>query len=80
MKKVEIPRQDGVVFLSEVAESTPIFAKTKEGERFIGMLVRDPDGWTVKVGGAWGATGHHDSRVKCLKSCLKFGYTFYVED
>ena len=65
--------------LSEISEHDPIFAKNKEG-KLCGMIVYEDEGWILKIGGSYGATGYHKTRQDCLQSCLIHGYTFFVED
>ncbi len=80
MRKVIIVKKESdEIELSIVYTHTPIFAK-KEG-RFRGMLVKEDrnPGWIVRTGGSGGASGYHETREKCLESCLRYGYTFFVE-
>lgn len=79
MKKVILERPESdVVYLNDVDEYTPIFAK-KEG-KLIGMLVKEKAGWILRVGGSSGATGCYDTREEVIESCLEYGYTFHAED
>ena len=77
MKKIITPND--VVALSDIPEYLPIFAKEKG--KFKGMLVKEKDGWIVKLGGESGAYGHHPSRRKCIDiGANDYGYEFFVED
>jgi hypothetical protein len=77
MKKVILDVEDGTIDLSSIYERHPIFAK-RDG-KLIGMMVKDDEGWMVKLGGTSGATGHHETRRKCIESCLRHDYEFFTE-
>ncbi len=65
------------VLLSTLSKHTPIFAKY-DG-RIVGMIVKEPNGWILRLGGSRGCTGHHSSRKECLLKSRDFrGYTFWM--
>lgn len=85
MKKIVLaPRiTESIAYLSEVTPSTPIFAK-KDG-KLVGMIVNEVGvningSWILRLGGSFGATGHHETREKLIESALPHGYEFFVED
>ncbi len=63
--------------LSDIHEYKAIFAK--QNGHLGGMVVKMDRGWVLLTGGEGGATGYHDTRKGCLESCLKHGYTFFVD-
>lgn len=63
---------------NKVSEGTPIFAKDHNGY-LKGMVVHEKDGWILRTGGTTGATGFHETRRKCLISCIIHNYSFFVE-
>jgi len=81
-KKVILNRQEeDVVYLNNVPDSTPIFAK-KDG-KLCGLLVNETDAhsnrrWILRLGGARGSNGFHDSREKAIKAALEFEYSFFI--
>ncbi len=64
---------------SEIDDEQPIFAK-RNGE-LIGMVVKDPRGWIVRIGNEYGANGYHDTLLQCLSTCEKqFSYEFFITE
>lgn len=82
MKKIIINEETELTIgFDKVDQDKPIFAK-HAGE-LCGMIVHDPQGWILRVGGASGATGHHETLKECINSCLELtygSYTFHVAD
>jgi hypothetical protein len=85
MKKVIADKEKAnKIYLSELHEKVPIFAKNKHGE-LAGMLIQEPstypngEKWILKLGGKLGATGYHSTRQECIDSCTHYGYEFYVD-
>ena len=78
MRRIIVESEDpgATIPFDEVNEYTPIFAK-KDG-KLMGMVVKEDAGWILRIGGKSGATGHHDTAWKCLKSCLIHDYEFFV--
>ena len=76
MKRIILSVEDGTINLSLVNEHTSIFAKKEDKLR--GMIVKEDNGWILRIGGASGANGHHETRRKCIASCLEYGYEFFV--
>ena len=70
-------KQSKTIPFFEVHEQKPIFAK--QNEQLVGMAVHEEQGWILRIGGTLGATGHHETLEKCLKSCIEYGYTFFQE-
>lgn len=80
MKKVIIEKTNvQVINLENIPENHPIFAKNKDG-KLAGMLIEEQQGWVLRIGGNLGATGHHESRELCIRSCVVYDYEFFVED
>lgn len=80
MKKVIIEKTNvQVINLENIPKNHPIFAKNKDG-KLAGMLIEEQQGWILRIGGGTGATGHHESRELCIRSCVVHGYEFFVED
>ena len=77
MKKIifTIAEEDTIDF-SKIDESQPIFA-IKDNE-LCGMVVKDPSGWILRLGGSAGSTGWHNSLQECIGSCFCHGYEFFV--
>ena len=63
--------------LGEVNQHAPIFAK--KDDKLIGMVVKENDGWIVRIGGSAGASGHHETLRKCIESCFCHDYEFFIE-
>ena len=59
-----------------VDDYNPIFAK-HTGE-ICGMVVHENKGWVLRIGKARGATGHYETLIGCIESCIPHGYTFFV--
>ena len=83
MKPVQIDEKDNVIQSFDISESVPIFAY-KFG-RLAGMIVNErknngANAWILSLGGCTGATGYHKTRADCIRSCIKHGYTFYIEE
>ena len=76
MKKIILDAEDGTVNLSIVTEGTPIFAK--DDDKLIGMIVKDDNGWVLRIGGSSGATGYHKTLKECIVSCLRYDYEFFI--
>ncbi len=66
------------IHLKDVGDDKPIFAKRYD--KLVGMVVKDEEGWILRLGGETGATGYHERRARCIDSGIAYGYTFYVED
>ena len=62
--------------LSSVKTNRPIFAK-KNGV-LSGMIVEENGRWICRIGGGGGVDGHHETAEKCMRSCLKYSYEFFV--
>jgi len=78
MKKV-IFDESTDIHLVDVSESTPIFVK-KSGS-LCGMVVNEsPSGWIIRIGGSFGAAGHHKTRLDCINESKGCGYTFHAEE
>ena len=78
MRQVIISESEENIELYDVGENTPIFVKNEKG-KFIGMLVKEEQGWIIKIGGDGGWSGYWGSRKDCLRHSIKDGYTFYIE-
>ena len=77
MKRVLFNDHGETVLLAAVPDNRPIFAK-REGI-IVGMVMMEDEGWILRFPNNGGATGHHDTKYKCLVSAEKYGYTFYTE-
>ncbi len=74
---VFIPKQERVT-LDSIDRHEPIFAK-RDG-KLAGMVVKEDEGWILRIGGSIGSYGHHTELEDCLETSLQFGYTYFVED
>jgi hypothetical protein len=61
----------------DINDTSPIFVE-HEG-RLIGMVLKEKDGWIIRIGRSLGATGHHESLRGCLLSGVKHGYIYFIE-
>ncbi len=59
-------------------ENSPIFVKRGK-EKLVGMIVKDDDGWIIRIGGGMGALGWSETLDKCLSDGLKCGFTYFQE-
>ena len=75
---IEAEDFNGVVHFRSVDKYNPIFAK-REG-KLCGMVVKEYEGWILKLGGFRGSNGFHSELLDCLRDSLRFGYTYFVED
>lgn len=73
MKKITFEHKNT---LADIKEIEPIFAK-KYGKLEGMVLCFDGLGWALSIGGDICSNGYHKLREECLKSNLKFGYTFF---
>ena len=77
MRKIIIETDaSDTIRLTQIVSSEPIFAKLNS--ILIGMLVKEDEGWICRIGGDAGSTGHHNTREKCIRSCMRHGYEFFV--
>lgn len=79
IKVVSDEEHSDIIRLKDVQDNVSIFAYKPVG-KLVGMLVHENEGWIVKIGSAGGATGYHFTRNDCIKSCIKYGFEFYIED
>lgn len=78
MKKVIFrDKPQKTVLFSDLTERSCIFM-VKDG-KVAGMVVKEPKGWIVRVGGILGCSGHHDTMETCIKDAMELGYTPHVE-
>ncbi len=77
MKRIIIDKNEGTINLSDVDELSPVFAK--RGGILQGMVVKESEGWILRTGGTFGATGHHPTLRGCIESCAAHKYEFFVE-
>ena len=79
MRRIILDRADpATVPFSAVNQCGLILAKV--GDRIKGVVVKEANGWIVRIGGSAGANGHHNSLRECIESCLEYGYEFFTED
>mgnify|MGYP001176774201 CR=1 FL=1 len=80
MRKIKFEKKEIEIEIdiSEIDECEPIFAK--QDGKLRGMIIKEDEGWILKIGPESGATGHYKSRQACIESCLEYDYTFYIED
>lgn len=77
MKKIILDEnRDCDIKFSDVDERFPVFAK-RDG-KLSGMIVKENEGWILRIGHCTGANGHHDTLKGCVESCLKYDYEFFV--
>lgn len=77
MKQVKIRTEIESLFLDELDENCPIFAKKDAGLN--GMIISEKDGWILRFNSGTGATGYYHTREKCMKSCIECGYSFFTD-
>jgi len=78
MRKVIVNKHgEETVHIEDVISTAPVFAK-QDGV-LKGMVVKESDGWIVRIGGSAGATGWHTTREKCILSCMEYDYEFFTE-
>lgn len=70
------PQKETIVF-EKVNPYAPIFAKL-EGN-LAGMIVKEKNGWILRLGRASAATGHHCALLDCIESCVPYGYVFFTD-
>jgi len=75
MKEIIFKGAVGTIDISKVDNDTPVFAK-KKGD-IVGMVVKEEAGWILRLGGEYGFSGHHETRLKCMESAS--AYTFFIE-
>lgn len=63
------------IYLGDVDAEKPIFARKIGSADPCGMLVREKDGWILRVGDNQGAYGYSNH----LKGCLECGETYDYE-
>ena len=74
-----INNKERFIYFKTIPTHKPIFAK--KNNKFSGMLVKEDDGWILRIGERGGANGHHKLREHCISSCCReYGYEFFVED
>lgn len=61
----------------DVKENEPVFAK--QNERLVGMIVKEVDGWILRLGGSSGSSGFFLTFKECFDDALPRGYEFYVD-
>ena len=78
MRKIVLPRKGmDTISVYDVDENTPIFAK--KGGVLHGMLVKDSEGWIVRIGGENGAYGYRKTLRECIEDgSTRFEYEFFV--
>lgn len=76
MKRIIMEGSNDTIKFSEVSEFTPIFAK-KDGI-LVGMIVKELEGWILRMGGDLGATGYHESLKECIISCSSLRLEFFI--
>ena len=54
-------------YIDTLKVNTPIFAK--QNGKNVGMVVRDFDGWILKIGGWSGYNGHFKNRSELISIC-----------
>lgn len=75
---INLPYHEEVVHLRDVPRKTPIFAR-KSG-KLVGMLVRESNGWIVRIGTEGGACGFFSTKKECIEyGTAYFDYTFHIE-
>ena len=78
MRKIIIGGYNASTVLEkDVANDSPVFAK--KDDILCGMVVKEGGGWIIRVGGAYGANGHHATRGQCITAGMSFGYKFYTK-
>lgn len=79
MRNVMLPKdRPDSIYLNDINENEPIFAKYNN--RICGMVVNEPEGWILKIGGTYSINGHFDTREQCIRSLINSNYSFIVND
>lgn len=77
MREIIINKPQGeTISFTSINPYAPIFAKLKG--KLAGMVVKEERGWILRLGRAKAATGHHNSLLDCIESCVPYGYVFIV--
>ena len=77
MRRIILEKEDpDTIPFSDINQGNPIFAK-KDGE-LRGMVVKEEDGWILRLGGSSGSTGHHNTLRKCLEIDMQYDYEFFI--
>lgn len=78
MRRIIVEKEDpDTIPFGDVNQSRPIFAK-KHGE-LAGMIVKDDDGWILRIGGTAGATGYSKTLRECIMAGHVYDYEFFME-
>ena len=64
------------IYFDDINRYKPIFVR--EDGSLIGMVVLESQGWIIRLGERFTATGHHDTLKKCLISGHP-RYTYHIE-
>ena len=64
---------------ANISSSTPIFAKDEKG-KLVGMIVKEDQGWIIRIGGDRGASGYHEDRYACMNASIIYNLTFHIEE
>ena len=78
MKKVITTGNVNVVGVEDINETQPVFAK--RSGKLVGMIVKEPRGFILRIGGSCGSNGYHVTIEKLIVTNKEFHYEFFVED
>lgn len=75
MKKVLLASNDST-HITDVPDSAPIFAIC-DG-KVVGMVVNEGAKWIIRIGGMYGYSGHHVTRMDCMLASAD-EYSFAID-
>jgi hypothetical protein len=64
------------VMYGSIGENTPILAM--EDSKVVGVVVREEDGWIIRIAGGCGSAGHSPSREECLRNSKRYFSSYCV--
>lgn len=77
-KDIKNKQKQEEINFDNVSEYEPIFAK-RDG-KLRGMVIKEAQGWILRIDGRTGSSGHYNSLLECLKnSSILHHYTFYTD-
>ena len=72
---MELPDRNTINF-DDISEVTPIIAM--KNNELAGVVVKEPEGWILRLHDKYASNGYHATRRECVLSCLQYGYEFYI--
>lgn len=67
------------LYENHIDYTRPIFAL--RGDKVCGMVVKEDDGWILRIGGGSGCCGYFPTRNELMYQCAThYDYDFFVEE